>query len=331
MSNNNLPKFMNDFSDYLIGIRNLSKIYIKNMNITIKQFLEFINTHKFKNKYKSIKNFTLNDIRVLTNSDIYSFMFYLAENHYKISTRILKTEHLRMFFDYLYRIEKDLFREPFKQIKNDKKSFMQLPNYLSLNESKNLLKVYANSKKINEIRDNAILHIILNCGLRISEVRNLKISDIDFKNDKFLIFGKGNKERMGYLNNITKEAIEKYLEVRKEIQPKNKKDNDILFLSNKKCKFSSRGIENAIDRAYDKTGLDSKVYTVHTLRHTCATLLYKAGIDIKTIQEILGHVQIDTTEIYTHLHDEEVMNAMFEHPLSKFKMANAQQFCEMAS
>ena len=189
MSNNNLPKFMNDFSDYLIGIRNLSKIYIKNMNITIKQFLEFINTHKFKNKYKSIKNFTLNDIRVLTNSDIYSFMFYLAENHYKISTRILKTEHLRMFFDYLYRIEKDLFREPFKQIKNDKKSFMQLPNYLSLNESKNLLKVYANSKKINEIRDNAILHIILNCGLRISEVRNLKISDIDFKNDKFLIFG----------------------------------------------------------------------------------------------------------------------------------------------
>lgn len=331
MSNNNLPKFMNDFSDYLIGIRNLSKIYIKNMNITIKQFLEFINTHKFKNKYKSIKNFTLNDIRVLTNSDIYSFMFYLAENHYKISTRILKTEHLRMFFDYLYRIEKDLFREPFKQIKNDKKSFMQLPNYLSLNESKNLLKIYANSKKINEIRDNAILHIILNCGLRISEVRNLKISDIDFKNDKFLIFGKGNKERMGYLNNITKEAIEKYLDVRKEIQPKNKKDNDILFLSNKKCKFSSRGIENAIDRAYDKTGLDSKVYTVHTLRHTCATLLYKAGIDIKTIQEILGHVQIDTTEIYTHLHDEEVMNAMFEHPLSKFKMANAQQFCEMAS
>lgn len=176
---------------------------------------------------------------------------------------------------------------------------MQLPNYLSLNESKNLLKIYANSKKINEIRDNAILHIILNCGLRISEVRNLKISDINFKNDKFLIFGKGNKERMGYLNNITKEAIEKYLEVRKEIQPKNKKDNDILFLSNKKCKFSSRGIENAIDRAYDKTGLDSKVYTVHTLRHTCATLLYKAGNDIKTIQEILGHVQIDTTEIYT--------------------------------
>lgn len=137
-----------------------------------------------------------------------------------------------------------------------------------------------------------------------------------------------------YIDNFNaerKEAIEKYLEVRKEIQPKNKKDNDILFLSNKKCKFSSRGIENAIDRAYDKTGLDSKVYTVHTLRHTCATLLYKAGIDIKTIQEILGHVQIDTTEIYTHLHDEEVMNAMFEHPLSKFKMANAQQFCEMAS
>lgn len=331
MFNNDLPDFLNNFSDYLIGIKNLSKVYIKNMSITIKQFFEFMNVHKFKNKYNSIKNITLNDVRSLTNSDIYSFMFYLAENHYKISTRILKTEHLKMFFDYLYRIEKKLFKEPFKKIKNEKNSFLQLPKYLSLKESKNLLKVYSESTKVNEVRDNAIIHIILNCGLRISEVINLKISDIDFENDKFLIFGKGNKERMGYLNNITKEAIEKYLKIRKEIHPKNNIDNDILFLSSKKCKFSSRGIEQAIDKAYDKSGLDSKIYTVHTLRHTCATLLYKAGIDLKIIQELLGHIQIDTTEIYTHLHDEEVMNAMFEHPLSKFKMANAQQFCEMAS
>lgn len=104
MFNNDLPDFLNNFSDYLIGIKNLSKVYIKNMSITIKHFFEFMNVHKFKNKYNSIKNITLNDVRSLTNSDIYSFMFYLAENHYKISTRILKTEHLKMFFDYLYRL-----------------------------------------------------------------------------------------------------------------------------------------------------------------------------------------------------------------------------------
>ena len=332
MIDDGLPEFLNNFMDYLGGIKNLSKIYIKNMSITIKQFLIFMNTHKFKNRYQSIKELTINDIRELTRSDIYSFMFYLAENHYKISTRILKTEHLKMFFDYLYRIKRNMFKEPFKQIENEKKSFLQLPNYLSLNESKELLKIYANSSKVNEVRDNAILHLILNCGLRISEVINLKISNIDFGNDKFLITGKGNKERIGYLNDITKDAILKYLKLRENITPKSKNDRDILFLSNFKKKLSSFGIEKNIDRAYEKVGLDKKVYKVHTLRHTCATILYKSGIDIRTIQELLGHVKIDTTEIYTHLHDEEVMEAMFEHPLSRFKMANAKSYCsEMAS
>ena len=326
MTNNDLPEFLNEFSNYLIGIKNLSRLYINSMKNTIKQFLNFINVHILKKKYKSIKNVTLNDMRSLTNSDIYSFMFYLAENHYKISSRIVKTEHLKTFFDYLYRIKHDLFREPFKQIKNEKKTFLQLPNYLSLQESKELLKVYSGASKINEVRDNAILHIILNCGLRISEVKNLKISDIDFNDNKFLIFGKGNKERYGYLNDITKNAILKYMNLRKNITPKSSKDNDILFLSSYKKRLSSFGIEKAIDKAYEKVGIDSKIYTVHSLRHTCATLLYKSGIDIKTIQEILGHVQIDTTEIYTHLHDEEVMNAMFIHPLSKFKISNAISF-----
>lgn len=165
-----------------------------------------------------------------------------------------------------------------------------------------------------------------------SEVINLKISNIDFGNDKFLITGKGNKERIGYLNDITKDAILKYLKLRENITPKSKNDRDILFLSNFKKKLSSFGIEKNIDRAYEKVGLDKKVYKVHTLRHTCATILYKSGIDIRTIQELLGHVKIDTTEIYTHLHDEEVMEAMFEHPLSRFKMANAKSYCsEMAS
>ncbi len=326
MTNNDLPEFLNGFYDYLIGIKNLSKIYIKNMTVTIKQFLEFMNTHIPEFKHRSIKFFTLNDMRSLKNSDIYSFMFYLAENKYKLSTRILKTEHLKVFFDYLYRIQHNLFKEPFKQIKNDKNHFLKLPNYLSLNESKRLLAVYSNSTKINEIRDNAIMYLILNSGLRISEIINLKISDIDFKNDKFLIFGKGNKERVGYLNKGTKKAIFKYLDLRNKIVPSSEQDKDILFLGRYKKRMTSCNIEKQINKAYEKAGLDSKIYTVHTLRHTCATLLYKSGINIKTIQEILGHVQIDTTEIYTHLHDKEVMNAMFFHPMAKFKIKDALQY-----
>lgn len=327
MEETNTPKFLTEFSNYLIAIKNFSGIYVKNMIITIQQFLDFINVHKFHNKYDSIDSFTLNDIRCLCNSDIYSFIFFLAESHYKISSRILKTEHLRTFFDYLFRIKHNIFKEPFKQIKREKNIYLQLPSYLSLNESKELLNLYTDSTKINEIRDNAILHLFLNCGLRVSELKNLNISDFKFNNNTFIIFGKGNKERTGYLNNPTKEALENYLNIRKTIQPKSQKDKDALFLSNKRVRICTRAVELAIDKAYEKAGLDKKVYTVHTLRHTCATLMYKNGIDIKIIKEVLGHVRIDTTEIYTHLHNEDVMKAMFEHPLSQFKMADALMYC----
>lgn len=323
----NTPTFITDFSNYLIAIKNFSTIYVKNMAITIQQFLNFINAHKFHNKYDSIKRITLNDLRTLTNSDIYSFMFFLAENHYKTSSRITKTEHLRTFFDYLFRIQHTIFKEPFKQIKREKKQYLQLPNYLSLEESKKLLKQYSNSTNETEIRDNAILHFLLHCGMRISEIKNLNISDLNLHNDTFIIKGKGNKERTGYLNKTTKDALLKYLEIRKNLKTKYLKDKDALFLVRGGTRISTRRIEKIVDKAYEKTGIDNKVYTVHTLRHTCATMLYRAGIDIKIIKELLGHVRIDTTEIYTHLYDKEVMDAMFNHPLAKFKMANAIAYC----
>lgn len=159
-------------------------------------------------------------------------------------------------------------------------------------------------------------------GLQLNHKSNkpIKIKELkELENQKYILrFGKGNKERTGYLNNSTKEALENYLNIRKTIQPKTQKDKDALFLSNKRVRICTRAIELAIDKAYEKAGLDKKVYTVHTLRHTCATLMYKNGIDIKIIKEVLGHVRIDTTEIYTHLHNEDVMKAMFEHPLNKY-------------
>ncbi len=111
-----IPKFVTDLTNYLIAIKNLSKVYVKNMTITIEQFLEFINIHKLKNKYKSIQELTLNDIRSLTNSDIYSFIYFLAESQYKINSRVVKTEHLRTFFDYLFTIQHTLFTEPLERL-----------------------------------------------------------------------------------------------------------------------------------------------------------------------------------------------------------------------
>lgn len=318
-----IPKFVTDLTNYLIAIKNLSQIYVKNMTITIEQFLEFINIHKFKNKYSSVSELTLNDVRSLTNSDIYSFIYFLAESQYKINSRVVKIEHLRTFFNYLFTIKQRIFTEPFKKINSERKIEKKLPNYLSLDEAKKMITVYANSTNKIEIRDNAILHLFLNSGLRLSELKNLNIDDLDLKNNKFSIIGKGNKERTGYINDITRKALDEYLKIRETFNPKTK----TLFVSRYGLKMSSTSIEKIVKRAYKLAEIDDEDYCVHTLRHTCATLLYRNGIDIRTIQDILGHVQIDTTEIYTHLHDQEVMDAMLDHPLSQFKMANAEAFC----
>ena len=327
MSEIKKPNFVEDFANYLVAIKNLSQTYIKNMTVTIEQFLEFINVHKFKNKYNSIEDITLNEIRSLNNSDIYSFIFFLAESHYQNNSRVIKIEHLKTFFDYLFRIKHTIFKEPFKKINSERKLVKKLPKYLSLEESRRLLKIYENSTDEVEIRDNAMLHLFLNCGLRLSKIKNLNIKDISLTDNKFTIIGKGNKERTNYLNLKTKEALMKYLKIRDNFSKNNKNDDKTLFLTCYGYRMSQFTINKIVKRAYRKANLDDKVYTVHTLRHTCATILYRAGVNIKTIQELLGHVQIDTTEIYTHLNDQEVKEVMLNHPLAQFKIADALAYC----
>lgn len=327
MSEIKKPNFVEDFANYLVAIKNLSQTYIKNMTVTIEQFLEFINVHKFKNKYNSIEDITLNEIRSLNNSDIYSFIFFLAESHYQNNSRVIKIEHLKTFFDYLFRIKNTIFKEPFKKINSERKLVKKLPKYLSLEESRRLLRIYENSTDEVEIRDNAMLHLFLNCGLRLSEIKNLNIKDISLTDNKFTIIGKGNKERTNYLNLKTKDALMKYLKIRDNFSKNNKNDDKTLFLTCYGYRMSQFTINKIVKRAYRKANLDDKVYTVHTLRHTCATILYRAGVNIKTIQELLGHVQIDTTEIYTHLNDQEVKEVMLNHPLAQFKIADALAYC----
>ena len=327
MSEIKKPNFVEDFANYLVAIKNLSQTYIKNMTVTIEQFLEFINVHKFKNKYNSIEDITLNEIRSLNNSDIYSFIFFLAESHYQNNSRVIKIEHLKTFFDYLFRIKHTIFKEPLKKINSERKLVKKLPKYLSLEESRRLLKIYENSTDEVEIRDNAMLHLFLNCGLRLSEIKNLNIKDISLTDNKFTIIGKGNKERTNYLNLKTKEALMKYLKIRDNFSKNNKNDDKTLFVTCYGYRMSQFTINKIVKRAYRKANLDDKVYTVHTLRHTCATILYRAGVNIKTIQELLGHVQIDTTEIYTHLNDQEVKEVMLNHPLAQFKIADALAYC----
>jgi len=318
-----LPSYVDNFLNYLIAIKSLSYNYTRAIRTTMRQFLQFINSYKLKNKYDDISMINENDIRMLKNSDIYCFIYYLQENEYEQGTRILKTNHLKAFFDYMLNIKHQVFQQPFKKIHSEKRKIKHLPRYLSFEESKQLLDVYAHSDKPKDIKMFSILTMFLNCGLRLSELVNLKISDIDLKDNKITILGKGNKERISYLNKITKNALIKYLEIRNTIVPANKKDNDILFLDEEHKAISKKTIWCMVKDAYEKSGLNDKKYAVHTLRHTCATLLYRNGIPVKTIQELLGHTSIDVTQIYTHLYDKQVMDAMLEHPLSQFKMQTA--------
>ena len=183
MNDEKYPDFLNEISNYLLGIANYSKLYVDNIITTIMQFLTFMNTYKFEGKYDSLNKFSINDVRSLSKSDIYSFIYYLADNGYKEGTRITKLEHIRTFFDYLYRIKRSLFKEPFKQIKREKRLGTTLPNYLSLEEAKKVIDIYKDSDKEQDIRDTAILSVFLTSGLRLAEIQNLKMIIDSYKKE----------------------------------------------------------------------------------------------------------------------------------------------------
>lgn len=194
-----------------------------------------------------------------------------------------------------------------------------MPKYLSFDDSKKLLEVTADENDENKERDYAIITLFLNCGLRLSELVGINISNIDFSENRLTVIGKGNKERTIYLNNACVNAIKDYISVRPTEGVKNdsKASNKALFLSNRKERISNRTVQYIVDRELTKAGLDTSKYSTHKLRHTAATLMYQYGnVDIRALQELLGHESIATTEIYTHVSNEQVRNAVESNPLA---------------
>jgi len=161
-----------------------------------------------------------------------------------------------------------------------------------------------------------MITLFLNCGMRLSELVNINIKDIDFYDNKLNVIGKGNKERTIYLNNACIGAIKRYLDVRPHDAVKGS-SRDALFLSEQKRRISNRTVQYVVKEELKKAGLDSNKYSVHKLRHTAATLMYQYGqVDIRALQELLGHESISTTEIYTHVSNDQVRNAVENNPLA---------------
>lgn len=323
------PGFINAFLDYSTIILNKSPNSIKEYNYDLAMFFKFIKMHFKLTDKKDFKEIEINDLTIDTVNkikidDIHSFLGYLtSEYHSKAATRARKISTIRIFFKYLSQEASDEYRidhNPALTLKTPKKD-KRLPKYLSLDDSKKLLEISENEDNPNYARDFAITTLFLNCGMRLSELVGINLTDIDLNDCKLTVIGKGNKERTIYLNKACLKAISEYLEVRPKqgVQKDSKHSENALFLSSRKTRISNRTVQYIINQELKRAGLDSTKYSVHKLRHTAATLMYQYGqVDIRALQEILGHESISTTEIYTHVSNEQARTALDKNPLANF-------------
>ena len=318
----NNPVFLNDFLDYTTTILNKSTNTVKEYNYDLANFLKFIMIHFHLTNEDNftkidISNFDNETLKKIRLSDIHAYLFYLKSNFSsKATTLSRKTSSIRVFFKYL-RKSNIIEINPAQDLESPKLE-RRLPKYLSLDDSRKLLNA-ANEEERNKERDFAIITIFLNCGIRLSELVGINIKHIDFSECKMNVIGKGNKERTIYLNKACINAINSYLAVRPRDNVKYD-SNDALFLSERRERISNRTVQYVVKRELQKAGLDTTKYSVHKLRHTAATLMYQYGnTDIRALQELLGHESIATTQIYTHVNNEQVRNAVESNPLSDYK------------
>lgn len=318
------PEFLNSFLDYSITILNKSPNSVKEYNYDLAIFLKYMKMH-FKlteeTDFKQIRidDFTIDMIKKITLKDIHSFVSYLAINHKsKAATRARKISTIRIFFKYLTTKANLIEINPAQNLETPKQD-KRMPQYLTLEDSQKLLAITSSEENRNKERDYAMITLFLNCGMRLSELVDIDIKDIHFDECSMTVIGKGNKERTIYLNKACMYAIEQYLAVRPK-EGVNFKSKDALFLSERRERISRRTVQYIVKEELEKAGLDTSKYSTHKLRHTAATLMYQYGeVDIRALQELLGHASISTTEIYTHVANEQVRNAVERNPLANIK------------
>lgn len=258
----------------------------------------------------NIDGITVDDLKKVDLNLIYEYIYFLnTVRKNSASSRARKISSLRSYYKYLCTKARLIDHNPTIDL-DTVKIGKRLPRYLSLEDSISLLSAidgeYAE-------RDYCIITFFLNCGLRLNELVNIDINDI--KDEKLTVIGKGNKERVIYMNSACLKALEAYLVIRNKITPK-LEDKNALFISRLNRRISRRTVQHIVEKYIKQIGLDEHKYTTHKLRHTAATLMYQSGVDIRALQEILGHEQLSTTEIYTHVNDEKLKAAVDANPLA---------------
>ncbi len=319
------PEIMKEYLYYLENIRALSTRSINGYSIDLRTFFRFMKLHRgLSTPDVPFEKITITDINLgfvkdITKSDIYEFLHYTTnQRSNSAATRARKLSSVKGFFKYCTQKANYFQDDPCKDIGIPAQK-KRLPRYLSLNESKELLETVQSDEKTSdfETRDYCILTLFLNCGMRLSELVGINLPD--YKENTLRIIGKGDKERLVYLNEACITALNVYCSERNALP--NIVDRNALFLSKKTGKrLSPRRVQQIVERSLKAAGLDGKGYSTHKLRHTAATLMHQYGkVDMLALKEILGHEHVSTTEIYTHLSQQELKDAAGANPLSKVK------------
>jgi len=325
------PVILRDFLTYHETIKGQSQLTISEYYLDLRMFLRYITLMRNEMPIDtplddiSIKDIDIDYIRDINTSDIFDFLSYLArertenpqdrsaERGVGPSARARKLSAIKSFYKYLTVRTKLLTENPVADLEYPKLR-KSLPRYLTLEQSARLL---SSVSGVNGKRDYAIIMLFLNCGIRRSEVVALNITDV--YEDRIRVIGKGNKERFVYFGSACRKAINAYMIERSK---KVLTDNRALFGSRNGNRISVTAVHRLVERALKQAGLDSTQFSAHKLRHTAATMMLSGGVDVKTVQEVLGHENLNTTQIYTHIENTELKIAAEANPLSKLDFSD---------
>lgn len=326
------PEIVKEFANYKLSIQMCSNKTVSEYLLDLRSFMRYIIASRRNNKFTedemlavTFETVDIEFFRGIKRSEIMDFLGYMQfsrGNHHKATAR--KLSAIKAIYKYFV-IKMRYFEDNPTVGIDTPKLEKKLPKFLNINESLALLNaVKTDESSKTRLRDYAMITLFLNCGMRLSELVGISLADVDDQLRSLRVLGKGAKERVIYLNDACADAIKTYIPERQAVAANAAKQDNALFLSSRGTRISNKTVQYVVGKYLKAAGLEVKHYSTHKLRHTAATLMYQTGeVDIRVLKDILGHEQLNTTQIYTHVSNSGMEDAMRKNPLAEIEGAKA--------